>query len=235
MIDRAGVGRVDPLENQQRDDPNYGTKYDDIGYGNKFNWTWAWNSSGELFGSGALPRDENPDVPCAKCHDAQGTLVQGNEDSPSQYKGVNIISAHPPDPAKRTDCRVCHDYNHATKPHKKGTPYLNHKDGAASIEFDINAPSSLEPFCLSCHDKDGATDGNVATHEGVKFPKRPFSKETASSNEAPDVKTNWTGSAHSANISCFGDGISNGCHGNPHSSGKRALLAPYNDAVGEDQ
>ena len=231
MIDTAGVGRVDPLENQQRDDPNYGTKYDDIGYGNKFNWTWAWNSSGVLFGSGALPRDENPDVPCAKCHDAQGTLVQGNEDSPSKYKGVNIISAHPPDPAKRTDCRVCHDYNHATKPHKKGTPYLNHKDGGTSIEFDITNPSSLEPFCLTCHDKDGATDGNTAT--GV--PKRPFSKETQSSNEAPDVKTNWTGSAHSANISCFGDGISNGCHGNPHGSGKRALLAPYNDAVGEDQ
>ena len=203
----------------------------DPGYGNKFKWTWYFDSSGVEGNTAALPRDENPDVPCAKCHDAQGTLVQGNEDSPSKYKGVNIISAHPPDPAKRTDCLVCHDYNHATKPHKKGTPYLNEKDGGTSIEFNITSPSSLEPFCLSCHDKNGATDGNTAT--GV--PKRPFSKETESSNEAPDVKTNWTGSAHSANISCFGDGVTNGCHGNPHGSGKRVLLAPYNDAVGEDQ
>ena len=203
----------------------------DPGYGNKFKWTWYFDSSGVEGNTAALPRDENPDVPCAKCHDAQGTLVQGNEDNPSKYKGVNIISAHPPDPTKRTDCLVCHDYNHATKPHKKGTPYLNEKDGGTSIEFNITSPSSLEPFCLSCHDKNGATDGNTAT--GV--PKRPFSKETESSNEAPDVKTNWTGSAHSANISCFGDGVSNGCHGNPHGSGKRVLLAPYNDAVGEDQ
>jgi hypothetical protein len=206
----------------------------DPGYGNKFNWTWYFNSSGVQGGAGGLPRDENPDVPCAKCHDAQGTLVQGNEDNPTKYKGVNIKSAHPPDPAKRVDCLVCHDYDHATKPHKKGTPYLNHKDGAASIEFNVSMPSSLEPFCLSCHDNNGVT----ATNNDVNYnntSKRPFTKETESSNEAPDVKSNWTGSAHSANISCFGDGVSNGCHGNPHGSGKRALLAPYNEAVGEDQ
>ncbi|MBI5749043.1 MAG: hypothetical protein HZA00_07940 [Nitrospinae bacterium] len=228
MVDTVGSGRVDPIENAQREaDPTYG----DSGYGNKFNWTWYFNSSGVQGGAGGLPRDENPDVPCAKCHDAQGTLVQGNEDSPSKYKGVNYISAHPPDPTKRTDCLVCHDYNNSTKPHKKGTPYLNNKDGGASIEFDITNPSSLEPFCLSCHDSNGATDGNTATGN----PKRPFSKETDVSNEVPDIKVRWTGAAHSANISCFGDGVSNGCHGNPHGSGKRALLAPYSESVGEDQ
>lgn len=231
MLDTAGVGRYDPLESKQRDDPNYGPGYADTGYGNKFNWTWRWNSLGELWGAGSLPRDENPDVPCAKCHDAQGTIVQGNEDNPSKYKGINYISGHPPDPAKRTDCLVCHDYNNATKPHKKGIPYLNNKDGGASIQFDITNTASLEPFCLSCHDTNGATDGNTAT--GV--PKRPFSKEIDSSNEAPDIKIGWIGSAHSANISCFGDGVSTGCHGNPHGSGKRALLAPYNDSVGEAQ
>ncbi len=228
MVDTAGLGRVDPIENAQREaDPTYG----DSGYGNKFIWTWYFNSSGVQGGAGGLPRDEKPDVPCAKCHDAQGTIMQGNEDNSPQYKGVKYISSHPVDVTIRTDCLVCHDYYNATKPHKKGTPYLLEKDGGASIEFDVTNSSSLEPFCLSCHDKNGATDGNTAT--GV--PKRPFSKETDASNEAPDVKSNWTGSAHSANITCFGDGVSTGCHGNPMGSAKRALLAPYNDSVGEDQ
>ena len=200
----------------------------DPGYGNKFIWTYTGSPYQEQITG---PRDENPDVPCAKCHDAQGTIMQGNEDNPPIYKDVKYISSHPADVGIRTDCLGCHDYYNATKPHKKGTPYLNEKDGGASIEFDITNPASLEPFCLSCHDSNGATDGNTATGN----PKRPFSKETESSNEVPDVKVRWTGSAHSANISCFGDGVSNGCHGNPMGSAKRALLAPYNDSVGEEQ
>ena len=111
-----------------------------------------------------------------------------------------------------------------------GSVKLNDKDTAGSVVvYDPITPSSLEPFCLSCHDADGATEEADA--------KSPFS----SSNTLGDIPNvagdkvegywNNTYTVHKDNsLTCAGSGDpGTGCHGNGgsinmHGSASRGLL-----------
>jgi len=71
--------------------------------------------------------------------------------------------------------------------------------------------ASAEDFCLGCHDADGANGDTTPFDEG---------------GTPPNVAASWFPSVHKQmNITCLGDGV-NGCHGSPHGSEKRNLLAP---------
>ena len=56
------------------------------------------------------------------------------------------------------DCVVCHDMGS----HMSGVLGLKNKDVSGQvIVYQAGNPSSLEPFCLSCHDSNGASTGSV--------------------------------------------------------------------------
>jgi hypothetical protein len=113
-----------------------------------------------------------------------------------------------------------------------GTIRLKNADTGASIVYDPANPSSLEPFCLSCHDADGAngnfspfsdggTLGVVPNAAGVKI-KESWEKQYGHRRKG---------------LTCLGDGTpGTGCHGNydagtgagtinAHGSGNVGLLA----------
>ncbi len=98
-----------------------------------------------------------------------------------------------------------------------------------SITFD-GTGESIETFCINCHDSDGASRQGASA-------LTPFSD----GKNVPDIKGTpgnlWADSAHrsvgysenSGNpISCFGNGTTDGCHGNAHGSDNIKLLAGVN-------
>jgi predicted CXXCH cytochrome family protein len=113
------------------------------------------------------------------------------------------------------DCLVCHNnsrHQTLTDPQVR----LFNKDTGSTITYDGTA-GSLEPFCTSCHDPDGETlfsDGN----------------------SAPDIETDWLLSSHKAGgMTCFGDGVTNGCHASAHGSDKVSLKAPFTGATPDEE
>ncbi len=121
-----------------------------------------------------------------------------------------------------SDCRTCH----YLEEHSQGTVILQDQDQENVIyRYDPNNPAALEPFCLSCHDADGALIGGGT---------RPFSDGVT----VPDVKgtlgSEWANAAHKnrpyANnggspLTCLGDGSGGGCHTNGHASDNEKLLS----------
>ena len=126
------------------------------------------------------------------------------------------------------DCLICHNMDN----HTSGTVRLLHKDNAGQIvTYNPSSPSTLEPFCLSCHDTNGASL--------EADPLSPFSGHTntlgTGMNVAGDkISTYWSAAnpTHkNSGLTCAGTGAPNtGCHGNNgavngHGSSTRGLLA----------
>lgn len=94
--------------------------------------------------------------PCGACHGGTMTARRKVLGSGGDFAGNPAIASHhvagdsPPSPEQ---CKVCHDQSR----HMGGTVRLRHADGRAGITYDAARPGSLEPFCLSCHDANGAT------------------------------------------------------------------------------
>jgi hypothetical protein len=124
-------------------------------------------------------------------------------------------------------CLVCHDLSQ----HTLGTVLLKNADSGAVILYSSSSPSSLEPFCLSCHDANGA-GGNLSPFaDGAALGTIPFIGGTT-------IASSWSGSSlHRSNgLTCAGTGQPNtGCHGtvstvtgtsmiNMHGSTVRGLL-----------
>jgi len=113
-----------------------------------------------------------------------------------------------------------------------GTVLLKNADTNAPITYDRADPSSLEPFCLSCHDALGATSTFIGA-----TPLDPFSDGRALGT-IPNVAGNkidgyWNNSntIHKDNgLTCAGTGEpATGCHGsngtvNMHGSLSKGLL-----------
>ena len=172
---------------------------------------------------------KSPELDCAVCHSSaissrrQVTGSGGDFDLESHHvidygnRNTEIVSS--------ADCLVCH--NQST--HMGGTVRLNEKDTGAVLVYNPAAPASLEPFCLSCHDTDGAlTEGN---------PMSPFSSSntlgTMPNRAGTEIKSYWENSdtVHKdSGLTCFGSGEpATGCHGNSgqinaHGSASRGLL-----------
>jgi hypothetical protein len=112
-------------------------------------------------------------------------------------------------------CLVCHDHTL----HTLGTVRLRNADTGASIVYSAATPSTLEPFCLSCHDAGGAASTAVAGGT----PLNPFN-DNNTLGSGPNVAGNkiqsyWTGTNNRhktiGNLTCAGTGAATtGCHGN---------------------
>jgi hypothetical protein len=133
-------------------------------------------------------------------------------------------------------CLVCHDQS----THTTGTVRLRNADTGASIAYDPAAPEGLEPFCLSCHDADGAlstaASGGTTTspfNDGSTLGSPPYSF-------AMRIASSWSKSFghgpkgnHPAGskLTCLGTGQpGTGCHGsggkiNAHGSTSEVLAA----------
>lgn len=139
-------------------------------------------------------------------------------------------------------CRVCHNLSQ----HMGGIVRLRNADSGSIITYDSSTPSSLEVFCLSCHDSganggamittlSGSADNPFNDSRALGSPPFPYSKRIAGS---------WAKSyGHGPNgnhtsdkkLTCMGSGLpGTGCHGNngainAHGSGNQVLATrPYN-------
>jgi hypothetical protein len=126
------------------------------------------------------------------------------------------------------DCYVCHNMSS----HMSGSVRLANKTDGSVVAYDPSTPSSLEPFCLSCHNTNGVTTDATGT--------KPFSDGNvlgAGLNVMGNkIATAWNSAnpTHRNNgLTCLGTGLNNtGCHGNSatgtingHGSASRGLLA----------
>ena len=92
------------------------------------------------------------------CGDCHGGLVGARREivgSSGDFAGNTQVVSHHVAGADPTgdQCRVCHEMG----AHMYGIPRLRNADTDVAIPYDAADPSTLEPFCLSCHDADGAT------------------------------------------------------------------------------
>jgi hypothetical protein len=121
-------------------------------------------------------------------------------------------------------CMVCHDMSL----HMGGTVQVKNADSGATIAYSSATPSTLEPFCLSCHD----TTGAVSTFVSGGTPTSPFN-DGAIMGQAPnrasvEIKDAWnkTYGHKQKGLTCVGNGTPNtGCHANGHGSLYVGLLA----------
>jgi predicted CXXCH cytochrome family protein len=166
---------------------------------------------------------------CASCHAGGGALTctgchasaqDNGDDVPLEGRRAIVLefsraSHHVTGEVSDADCTVCHEMS----AHKQGKVRLLDADDSSKVvvlEGDPLAEAAeaekLEPFCLSCHDDDGA-DGEA-----------PF----ASGAMPPSIDaTAWSSASHhAAERTCMGDGETFGCHGTGHGSKKRKLLGP---------
>ena len=117
------------------------------------------------------------------------------------------------------DCQVCHDQSQ----HQQGQVRLWNVDTGTTVailsetvrpDVDATEAAKLTAFCLACHDSDGAA--GAAPFSDAQMP--PVIDETTWNSETTH---NLVGT-----LSCFGDGLSFGCHDSGHGSQKVSLLAP---------
>ncbi len=153
---------------------------------------------------------------CSSCHDQeQGTrraIVGAGGDF--ERASSHVGGVHD------SDCIVCHDIGN----HEQGTVELVAPDQGSISAYDPADPAGLEPFCTGCHDSDGAaasgglvpfSDGRIATNVLATWPSSSHALDPfAGNNDQP--------------ISCFGDGLTTGCHGNAHGSDSDKLVESTN-------
>ena len=169
-----------------------------------------------LGGFGSVPA-------CASCHGGGGALTctgchaSARGGRRAVVGEFSLASHHVAGDPIDADCRVCHDLSQ----HKQGSVRLLDVDDptaasavvlAADPQGSAAEAAKLEPFCLACHDGDGA-GGSAPFSDGVIPP--------------PIDAAAWSGASHHlAERTCFGDGETFGCHASGHGSVKRMLLGP---------
>lgn len=139
---------------------------------------------------------------CTGCHASpQGSRRQITGPAGDFTRTSHHISSGPTD----ADCEVCHDQSQ----HQGGTVRLFNVDNTSTV-YTFTGPAdggNLEPFCLACHDSDGAGGSPPFSDSAVP----PVIDQPA-----------WGGSTHKTQGStCYS------CHDNGHGSNKQRLLAPW--------
>jgi predicted CxxxxCH...CXXCH cytochrome family protein len=164
---------------------------------------------------------------CGSCHSFTIGTRRRVTGTQGDFGGnASIVSHHVTttgDPA-REQCLVCHDQS----THTAGTVRLRHADGGAAIVYSAASPTTLEPFCLSCHD----TTGAASTFVSGGTPTSPFN-DGSTMGQVPnrasvEIKDAWnkTYGHRQKGLTCIGDGTPNtGCHGNGHGTANVGLLA----------
>jgi predicted CxxxxCH...CXXCH cytochrome family protein len=160
--------------------------------------------------------------------------VGGSDESVTYFDWfpVRVTYTQPGGPPTTTenvtnaDCIVCHDQSQ----HMGGVVRLKDADTGAVYNYDPANPSSIENYCLSCHDANGK-NGNMKPFSDLKeLGVVPYKM-------SKDIKTYWTKTyGHQAlaagkRLTCLGGGTAGiGCHGsgsaiNGHGSVNKGLLA----------
>lgn len=161
---------------------------------------------------------------CVSCHKFpmcnRRQIVDSNADG-TGTGGDFIKSSHHHYPAAGTVtnaiCLVCHD----TSQHPGGAVRLKDADTGAIYTYDPANPVTVEDFCLSCHDANGANGNMSPFSDGKVLGVAPY-------RAGIDIKANWnkTYGHRQKGLSCLGDGSPNtGCHANGHGSGFVGLLS----------
>jgi len=172
---------------------------------------------------------------CTSCHSyPRGTtrIVTGTAGDFGLNPAIvsnHVTTAGDPD---RAQCLVCHDQTN----HTQGTVRLRNADTGAI--FPYTTPTSLETFCLSCHDAGGATSPASVVAGGTAH--KPFNDNNTLGNpNGPNfagdkIQSYWIGTnnRHQTNggLTCAGTGAAlTGCHGNNgainmHGSVNKGLL-----------
>jgi len=176
---------------------------------------------------------------CGSCHSSAIGTRRRVTGAQGDFGGNALIVSHhvttTGDPA-REQCLVCHDQS----THTAGTVRLRIADTNASIVHNPLIPATLEPFCLGCHDVDGA----MATFITGGTPTAPFNDGStlgvAPYPYAKRIAGSWAKSyGHGPNgghdagsrLTCLGTGQpGTGCHGssgaiNAHGSAHQVLAA----------
>jgi predicted CxxxxCH...CXXCH cytochrome family protein len=169
---------------------------------------------------------------CAACHNVQQgarrpvTGTSGDFASNPSISSHHISGASDPSPEQ---CQVCHEMSQ----HMSGTVWLKEADTGAAIVYSSSSPSTLEPFCLSCHDADGSQASFVSGGTSTS-PFNDGSTLGAVPNEAGNkIAAYWNAAytVHRSNgLTCAGTGApGTGCHGNTehvnmHGSTSKGLL-----------
>ncbi len=170
----------------------------------------------------------NTGADCTGCHKHEAGFVPSTAtsciDCHSNQQGARravlaefeLLSHHASGATvKDADCLACHDQSQ----HQQGIVRLKNADNAALVVELTGDPLTdpveavkLEPFCLSCHDQDGA-GGSPPFADGLN----PVAIN-------PDL---WSATSHkTGQVTCVGDGETFGCHSTGHGSMKLNLLAP---------
>ncbi len=211
--------------------------------GSSASWDKSTTTCSSLNCHGNANWYDNPVKGCALCHKnsvgSRRQIVDSNGNGTGSGGDFNMKSHHVINYnngniqiVKKEDCLVCHDQSN----HMRGTVLLNDKDNSGnSIIYDPDDPSSLEPFCLSCHDIDGAS--------AEADPFSPFTSDnilgTTPNRAGVEIRKSWEkrNGHRREGLTCMGDGTpGSGCHGNydqtagtgsvnAHGSGNAGLLA----------
>ncbi|MBI5140666.1 MAG: CxxxxCH/CxxCH domain-containing protein [Nitrospirae bacterium] len=163
---------------------------------------------------------------CFDCH--KGAVVNRRQIVDSNGDGTgtggdfmktshHVIASIP----TKADCEKCHDLSQ----HAKGNVRLKDADTGAIYVYDAADPSTAEPFCLSCHDDDGAAGNMAPFSDGAILGQGNYVAATT-------IRTNWNKQfghgdfAADKRVTCLGNGTPNtGCHGNAHGTDNKVLFA----------
>jgi hypothetical protein len=142
--------------------------------------------------------------------------------------GEFSASSHHADTATDGDCQVCHA---ETDTHAdgylqlwdvdSGAIYAEPTPGAFRPEnLTASAGQALVPFCLNCHDADGASGTLMPFSDGRTVPFVDSTAWLALTDSAGGMTTTDHG--------CLGvgDGLSSGCHATGHGSDRVKILNP---------
>lgn len=180
----------------------------------------------DWYGTAVPPQD----TVCSNCHSAFINLRRAVMGAAGDFaSNPSVTASHVAgggDPSSG-QCTVCHDQSL----HMGGTVRLSHADTGTRIDLDPANPATLEPFCLSCHDMDGALATALTAsalspfNDGVTLGAMPYMASTT-------VASAWAGSSmhRSRGLTCAGTGRpGTGCHGrngaiNAHGSVNKGLL-----------
>lgn len=155
---------------------------------------------------------------CSICHStptATRRQIMGNNgdfaENPSMVSH-HVTTSSDPLPQQ---CLTCHDLSH----HTAGVVILKDADTGSTISY--NNLLSLEPFCLSCHDQNGANGNMNPFNDGSTLGQIPYKMSA-------EIKTHWDKSFghRRKGLTCIGDGTPDtGCHRNGHGSPYPGILA----------
>ncbi len=133
------------------------------------------------------------------------------------------------------DCRVCHatefiggnhtdGYLQLTDPDNPDLTYVELTPGAFRPEnITLTDSKILQPFCLNCHDSNGANGDTTPFSDGMPVP--------VISSTAWSLSVHSTGGMDAINggYGCLGDGLTSGCHTAGHGSASEKLLSQVDE------